>query len=427
MDLLVLIAGLIGLLVIGMPLFYALGASTLLYLLLASPEFIAILPQRIWAGANSYLMIALPLFIMAGDLMSLGGITKRIIDLSLFLVRPFKGGLGEVTVVASMIFGGISGSSVSDASAIGSAVIPAMVKKGYSNTFATGIVVAASTMGMIIPPSIPMIMYSMISGASIAELFMAGLVPGILIGLCQIVIVHVVSRRNNYSADIGSTTKEEFIELIKGGFPAIMMPVIIVVTIAFGVATATESAAIAVLYAALLGFFYYRELKVADLPGLIRRTVLASSSVMIIIAYSMIFTWVMAMGNMTDMIGQFFLNLNMDRIWVLLLLDLLILAVGFFIDVGPALLLLCPILVPVVKQLGIGEVQFGAIMIVGLAIGLVTPPVGMCLNAGAKISGLPITTIFRGALPFIICNLFILLLVTFVPEVSLWLPRFISK
>lgn len=426
MEFLLLIACLVVLLVLGMPLFYALGAATLVFLAATSPEFVNILPQRIWAGANTYVMIALPLFIMAGELMSRGGITKRILDLSLLLVRPFRGGLGEVTVVSSMIFGGISGSSVSDASAIGSALIPQMVKKGYDNVFATGLVVAASTMGMIIPPSIPMILYSTVSGDSIDQLFLAGLIPGVLIGIAQIFIVRYFAPAWQ-TTGAGGMNMGELLTAAKGGILAIMMPVVIVVSIAFGIATATESAAIAVLYALILGFFVYRELKIADLAGILERTVLASSSVMIIIAYSMIFTWVLAMGNVTEKLGQFLLQLDLNHYLLLLFIDVFILAVGFFIDVGPALLLFCPVLVPIMVKLGVSSLQFGAIMIVGLAMGLVTPPVGMCLNAGAKISGLPITTIFRGALPFLVSNLVILLLVTFVPEVSLWLPGLFAR
>lgn len=416
--------------VIGVPICYALGISSILYLVVTNPSFLAMLPQRIWAGTNIYVMIALPLFILAGELMNRGGITKRIIDFSVFTVKPIKGGLGEVNVFASMVFGGISGSSVADTSAIGSVMIPNMIKKGYGKGFSAGITVASSTMGMIIPPSVPMLTYSMISGASVGALFMAGLIPGCLIGLSQIVISKIISHKKGYKIDMGDEIqKKSMFMVFREGILALIMPIVIVVTISKGIATASESAAIAVLYAFIIGYFVYRELKVKDLPGILKRTVLSSSSVMIVIGFSMIFGWILAMMQFPYMVADFFLGLEISKIWILLLLDIFILFIGMFIDVTPALLLVTPILLPVMNALGVDTLQFGSIMIVGLAIGLVTPPLGMCLNACSKIPGCNISfvKIFVHALPFLCCNVVILLLVTFVPEISLWLPNLMAS
>ena len=428
MSMFALLFSLIFFVVLSVPLCFSLGASCIIYLLLGNPAFIAMIPQRIWSGTNTYVMIALPLFIMAGELMNRGGITKRIIDFSLYLVKPIKGGLGEVNIVASMIFGGISGSSVADTSAIGSVLIPQMIKKGYGKGFSSGITVASSTMGMIIPPSVPMLTYAMVSGSSVGDLFLAGLIPGILIGLSQIIMVRIISRKHNYdSFESGSFTFKGFMTASKDGILAIIMPLLIVISITFGIATASESAGVAVLYALLIGFFVYRELRMKDQPRILKRTVLSSSAVMIVIGFSMIFGWIMAMEQVPGMLADFFMGLNINRIWILLILNIFILFVGTFIDVTPALLLLSPILIPVMKHFGIGELQFGAIMIVGLAIGLVTPPVGMCLNAANKISGMSIIQIFKNALSFILCNIVVLLLVTFVPEVSLFVPGLLRK
>lgn len=422
MSLIIMMICLFLLILLSVPIAYSLGASGLVYLLLEQPAFISTLPQRVWSGTNSFIIIAMPLFILAGELMNRGGLTKRLINFSLLTVKPFGGGLGEVNVVASMIFGGISGSSVADTSALGAVLIPNMIKKGYSKGFATGITVASSTMGMIIPPSVPMLMYAMISGASVGRLFLAGMIPGILIGASQLILVYLYSAKKGYHPPREKISFQEVSKTTRDGLLAIIMPLVIVLSVSTGVATASESAGIAVLYSVVLGFFVYKELSVKALPGILKKTVMMSSSIMIIVGFSMIFTWILAVEQIPAMIANFIMNLNIHRIWILIFIDLLILFVGTFVDVVPTLLLLCPILIPIMGYFGVGELQFGAIMITGCAIGLVTPPVGMCLNAATKICGLPITEIFKSALPFIACNVLVLILVTFIPEISTWLP-----
>ncbi len=426
MGITILLSSFLVFVAIGVPLCYSLGASAAAYFMLAKPAFMGIFAQRIWSGSCSYVLIALPLFILAGELMNNGGITRRILNFSLYLVRPIRGGLGEVNVIASMIFGGITGSSVADTSAIGSVLIPEMEKAGYDKGFSAGVTVASSTMGMIIPPSIPMLLYAMVSGASVGSLFLAGLIPGILIGVSQIVLVWFISRRRGYHPVLTPFDRADFFKTTKDGILALFMPVIIVLSVSLGIATASESAGVAVLYAAVLGFFVYRELDMGQLKDILKKTVLSSSAVMFVVGFSTIYVWILSVEQVPSMVGNFLLNLNVDRFWMLILLDVIILLVGTFVDVAPAILLLCPILLPVMKGIGMGELQFGAVMITGLAIGLVTPPVGMCLNACNKICKMPITEIFAHALPFILCNLLILLLVTFVPAISTWLPALIK-
>ena len=427
MDSAILILLFFVLVILGVPICFSLGAAGIFYLLLQNPDFLITLPQRVWAGTNSFVLIALPLFILAGELMNVGGITKRIIDFSLHLVRPIGGGLGEVNVVASMIFGGISGSSVADTSAIGTVLIPNMEKQGYTRGFAVGVTVASSTMGMIIPPSIPMLIYAMISEVSVGALFLAGLIPGIMIGITQILMVYILSHRKGYHPPHVEFNWKAFFITSRDGALAIIMPLVIVITVSFGIATASESAGVAVLYAMVLGFFVYKELRVADIGRLLKKTVLASSSIMLIVGFSMIFTWILAIERIPYQLGNYILGLNIDKFWILLLIDIGILIIGTFIDVGPAIILLSPILIYVMKGLGVSPLQFGAILICGLAVGLVTPPVGMCLNACTKICGMPIMKIFRHALPFIICNIIILVLVTFIPAISLWLPGIVMR
>lgn len=409
------------LILLGLPISFSLGISSIVYFIF-NPDFLIILPQRMWAGANSSVMVALPLFCMAGMLMNCSGITQKIIDFCSYLVKPFKGGLGEVNVIASMIFGGISGSSVSDTSALGSVLIPEMEKRGYSKAFATGITVGSSTVGMIIPPSIPMIIYSTISNESVGALFLAGLIPGILIGFTQLILVYIISRHNDYPIEEGKFEMREMLKRSIDGILSISMPLFIVLSVSFGVATATESAGIAVTYAVIIGFLVYRKLKLEQFKEVAKETLFTSSTIMIIISFAYIFIWILAFERIPDIIGNFILSLDVSYFWILIFLDILILLVGMFIDVSPALLLLGPILVPVMETLGMDLLQLGAILIVGLGIGLATPPIGMCLNAASKISGMPIMDIAKETLPFLLCNVLVLILVTFVPQVSLWIP-----
>ncbi len=426
MNLAMMFLILILLLVIGVPIAYSIGGAGIVYMLLRDPVFLMTLPQRVWSGTNNFIIIAMPLFMLAGEIMNRGGLTRRLIDFSMLLVRPFRGGLGEVNVVASMIFGGISGSSVADTSALGSILIPEMMKKGYPKGFSAGITVASSTMGMVIPPSVPMLMYAMVSGASVGKLFLAGLAPGLLVGVIQFILTYVLSKKNGYHPVHEKISTAQFVRTTKDGLLAVCMPVLIVLSVSLGIATASESAAIAVLYAVALGFFVYRELKVRDLTAAFKKTAIMSSSIMLIGGFTMIFTWILAVEQVPAAIANFLVSSGISAVGVFLLLDLLILIVGTFLDVTPCILLLGPMLLPVMRQFGMNELQFGAVMIVGLAIGLVTPPVGMCLNVANKICGMSIVDIFKSALPFIICNIIVLLLVTLFPPLSLWLPGLIG-
>jgi len=422
MAMIILLVLLIIFAAVGVPLAFAIGASCVTYISTNAPNFMSMVPQRVWNGAYSELMIAMPLFMLAGELMNTGGITKRIINFCLQILRPIRGGLGEVNIVASMIFGGISGSSVADTSALGSILIPAMEEQGYPPAASAGITVASSTMGMIIPPSTPMIVYSMISGASVGALFMAGAVPGILIGLTQLILVFVISRRKGWHPAHTKFDVKECVIAILSGIPALLMPLFIIVCVSFGVCTASESAGVAVLYAILVGFFIYKELTWRDIWEALKKTLISSSSIMLIIGFTTIFTWVLTMQKVPQTVAMFFMDLNMPAWGIALMFDVLILMIGTFIDVSPAILLLTPIMLPVMQNYGFSPLQFGAMMITGLAIGLVTPPVGMCLNACNKINRMPVVAIFKGALPFIICNIIVLIAISLWGPLTTWLP-----
>lgn len=422
MAMIILLVLLIFFAVLGVPLAFAIGASCVTYIVTNAPTFLSMVPQRVWNGAFSELMIAMPLFMLAGELMNTGGITRRIINFCLQILKPFHGGLGEVNIVASMIFGGISGSSVADTSALGSILIPAMEDLGYPPDASAGITVASSTMGMIIPPSTPMIVYSMISGASVGALFMAGAVPGILIGVTQLVVVFAISHRKGWHPAKTPFVLKEFTSAILSGIPALLMPLFIIVCVSFGVCTASESAGVAVLYSMLVGFFIYKELTWKAVVEALKKTLISSSSIMLIIGFTTIFTWILTMQKVPQIVANFFITLNMPSWGIALVFCVMILMIGTFIDVSPAILLLTPIMLPVMQSYGFSALQFGAMMITGLAIGLVTPPVGMCLNACNKINRMPIIAIFRGALPYLVCNIIVLLVISLWSPLTTWLP-----
>lgn len=426
MAMIILLILLIFFAALGVPLAFAIGASCVSYISATNPMFMQMIPQRVWNGAFSELMIAMPLFMLAGELMNTGGITKRIINFCSEILRPIRGGLGEVNIVASMIFGGISGSSVADTSALGSILIPAMQNEGYPPAASAGITVASSTMGMIIPPSTPMIVYSMISGGSVGALFMAGAVPGILIGLTQLVLVYIISARKGWHPKREKFDLKRCLTCILSGIPALIMPLFIIICVSTGVCTASESAGVAVGYALLVGFFIYRELTWKAVWEALKKTFISSSAIMLIIGFTTIFTWVLTMEQIPLLVGNFFMSLNMPTWAVSLIFVVLILMIGTFIDVSPAILLLTPILLPVMNSYGVSTLQFGAMMITGLAIGLVTPPVGMCLNACNKINRMSIIDIFKGAAPYVVCNVIVLIAISLIPQLTTWLPQMLG-
>ncbi len=423
----VLLATLALFLVLGIPIAYSLGLSSFCYFLLVHPELLPVLPQRFFAGMNSYAMIALPLFVTMGLLMNAGGITSRLIDFSLLFVGRLRGGLGAVNVLASMIFGGISGSSVSDTASIGAVLIPAMKDRGYDEEFTCGVTVASSTMGMIIPPSVPMVVYALVAEESVGKLFLGSAIPGFMIGFIMLGITIGLSYWKKHPREEVRFSGREKLQRIRQSLLAIVMPVIVVGSVVLGITTATESAAIGVVYALIVGLFVIKGLKVKDLWPTLSSAVLTSATVMVIIAVSQLYVWILALERIPEAVSAFVTGLNLPAVLVLTVIDVIVLLTGTFVDVSPAILLLTPVFLPVVQSLGVSAVQFGAIMICGLAVGLVTPPVGMCLNVASTISGLGIGRIFRGAVPFLVANIITLAMISLIPALSMWLPSLLMK
>ena len=419
---LVLVVALLVLIAFGVPIAYSLGLSALLYFLIDDPQLILVLPQRLFSGFDSYALISLPLFMLMGQVMNGAKITARLIDFSLIFVGRFRGGLGLVNVMASMLFGGISGSSASDTASIGSVLIPEMERRGYPRSFAAGITVASATMGMIIPPSIPMVLYAVVAQQSVGRLFLGGVFPGLLVGVFQLGLTVLISRKRNYP-------REE----IPGGFahavretvrslPVLLMPIFVVGSVVFGIATATESAALGVLYAAIIGFAITRALSVSVFRECLLSAGLTSAKIMLIIALSQVYIWVLALERIPEAIAGFVVDLDLGVTGTLLLINLIVLFAGTIIDVSPAILLLAPVFLPAVEQIGVSPILFGVLLVSGLAVGACTPPVGSCLNVCAAISNLGIGTIFRGAAPFLAANVATLILITLFPDLALWLP-----
>ena len=419
---LLLLASLLGLIAIGVPVAYSLGISVLLYIALVDPQLILVLPLRVFAGFNSYALMSLPLFILMGQVMNAAQITSRLIDFSMMLAGRFRSGLGLVNVLASMLFGGISGSSASDTASIGSVLIPEMEKRGYKKEVAAGITVASSTMGMVIPPSIPMVLYAVVAQASVGKLFLGGVFPGVMVGLLQMLLVCILAKgREGASAErftLASAASRTLRSL-----PVLLMPIVIVGSVVFGIATATESAALGVLYAAATGFVLTRALKVRAFWGCLQSTALTSAKIMIVIALSQAYIWILALERVPEAIAGFVVELGLGVTGTLLLVNLIILAAGTIIDVSPAILLLTPVFGPALQDLGVSPIHFGVLLVSGLAVGACTPPVGTCLNVCAAVANLDIGRIFRGAAPFLAANAATLALATVFPEIAVWLPE----
>lgn len=419
---LILLLSLLVFLAVGVPVAYALGMSSIAYFLIVSPDLSVVIPQRVFSGMNNYALISLPLFILMGQMMNAGGITTRLINLSMLIVGRLRGGLGLVNITASMIFGGISGSSTSDTASIGAVMIPEMKRRGYPSSVATGITVASSTMGMIIPPSIPIVLYAIVAQESVGKLFLGGLIPGLMIGVLQLALMFAMASRRNYPKESWQPPVAPVWRQFSESIAVLMMPIVVVGSVVLGIATATESAAIGVGLALVIGVFVSGVRSFQDVPQSLRTAALMSARIMIIIAFSQLFVWILILERVPEQIAQVVANLELGPVMVLLLINIIVLALGTFIDVSPAILLLTPTLLPAAEAAGVSPLQFGIVLISGLAVGACTPPVGTCLNVGAALSRLPVGQVFAGASPFLLANLLTLLAISLFPTLVLWIP-----
>ena len=423
MDIFILIGGFAILCLLGMPVAYALGLAAIFAALWIDLPLEAVM-LKVSDGTDDFALLAIPFFILAGGIMAEGGMATRIVNLAKVFVGFIRGGLALVNILASTFFGCISGSSIADTAAIGSVMIPQMVKAGYPRLFAVNVTIAGSLQPLLIPPSHNAVIYSLAAGGtiSVAHLFIAGIIPGLLLGLSLMILCFYIARRDKFP-------KGEVIPLgraikIAGeAFWGLVTVVIIIGGILSGIFTPTESAAVACIYSFLVTMFIYRDYKWSELPLLIGRVVRTVGMVMIMIGFSIAFGYMMAIMQVPAKVTAFFLTIANDKYTFLLLINILLLVLGTFMDLAPMLLICTPIFLPVVKMFGIDPVHFGMIMILNLGIGLLTPPVGPTLVVGCAIGKVKMEAVSKSIMIFYVPMLIVLLLVTYIPALSLWLPR----
>jgi tripartite ATP-independent transporter DctM subunit len=410
-------------LLIGVPIAFCLGFTGLVGLWHAGVITLQLVPQRIFTGMDLFPLMAIPLFILAGSLMEAGGITQRLITFSNLLVGHFRGGLAHTSIVSSMFISGISGAGVADAAAVGSILIPAMKKEGYDVDFAAAVVAAASVNGPIIPPSITMVVYACTVGVSVGGLFLAGFIPGLFLGLGLMGVVWVLGRSRSFP---GRRKRARLREILRGSRDAILaliMPALIMGGILSGIFTATEAAAIAVLYAFLVGTLFYREIRLSQLNRILIDSGLTTSIILFIIGTANILAWVLAAQQVPQRLSAFFLSLGSNPYFILFLVNLFLLLVGMFMETGAAVILLSPILHPALVSLGLHPLHVGLVFVLNLSIGLITPPVGVCLFVSSAIGGISIEKLTRAMLPFMVVEVAVLLLVSFLPQTVLLFPK----
>ncbi|WP_425414071.1 TRAP transporter large permease [Salinimicrobium terrae] len=423
-EVLILVLSFVILLAIGVPVAWSIGISCVLTILASIntiPAFTTV-AQRMATGLDSFSLLAIPLFILAGQIMNQGGIANRLIAFAKALMGALPGGLIYVNVVAAMLFGAIAGSAVAATSAMGGILGPAMEKEGYSKEFGAAVNITSSTTGLVIPPSNVLIVYSLASGGvSIASLFLAGYLPGILMGLALMLVAAVWIKKKKYPAGEPTNLKHIAVTFLHA-LPSLMLLVVVIGGIVTGIFTATEASGIAVLYCLILSFIN-RELKVSDLHSVFLSSVGTTAIVMLLIATSMSMSWVMSYENIPQAVSDALLGLSDNIFVILLIINLLLLFVGTFMDMTPAVLIFTPIFLPVVTALGVDPVHFGIMMVMNLCVGLCTPPVGSVLFIGVSVAKTSIQKVIKPLIPLYVAMFIVLLLVTFVPEISLWLPR----
>tara|TARA_R110002020_G_scaffold176756_16_gene369295 strand:+ start:12322 stop:13599 length:1278 start_codon:yes stop_codon:yes gene_type:complete len=425
MEVAVLFSVFVGGLALGIPVAVTLGLSSLSYLLLAGIPPV-VMPQKMYAGMDVFVLLSIPGFILAGNLMNRGGITHRIIRFANSLVGWIKGGLGLTNIAASMLFGGITGTAVADAASIGGVMIPGMKKAGYPADFSAAVTAASSTVGPIIPPSVPMIIVGALSGISVGQMFLAGAVPGILMGLAMMVTAYVISARKNFPRQEWQGTGE-VVRSFGGAFWALAMTFLIIYGLLSGLATPTETAIVASVYAFFVGAFIYRELPISKVPRIIVESAVSAAGILALVGFANVFGWILVSERIPQAIANGVLSMTDNRYVVILLLNLLLLFVGMFMETIAALIILFVPLLSLAQAVGIDPLHFATFAVLNLMIGLTTPPVGVCLFVCAGIARLPLGPVVVAILPFLLTNIAVLLAVSYIPALATWLPSLLAK
>lgn len=423
-PILVLVFSFLFLLSIGTPVAWSIATSAMLTMLVSISPIAAFttVSQRMGTGLDSFALLAIPFFVLSGQLMNKGGIAHRLIAFAKTLVGSLPGGLALINVIGAMLMGAIAGSAMASASAMGSILGPEMEKEGYSKEFGAAVNITSATTGLIIPPSNVLIVYSLASGGvSIAALFLAGYIPGILTGLFLMLVASFWAKKKKYKLGERSALKDVFKTFIDA-LPSLFLLVVVIGGIVTGIFTATEASAIAVLYTLVLGFLY-KEISFKTLPEILLESSVTTAIVMLLIGASMSMSWVMSYENIPQDISSALLNISDNKIIILLIINLLLLFVGIFMDMTPALLIFTPIFLPVVEKLGMDPIHFGIIMVLNLCIGLCTPPVGSVLFVGVGVANTTIGKVIKPLMPMFLAMVLVLFMITYIPELSLWLPR----
>lgn len=420
MGLLVLASVFFFSLVIGIPVAVTLGVASLCYLLVMDIP-VVVMPQKMYAGLDVFVLLSIPGFILAGNLMNRGGITERIIRFANALVGWVRGGLALSNVGASMLFGGITGTAVADAASIGGVMIPGMKKSGYPADFSAAVTAASSTVGPIIPPSVPMIIVGALSGISVGKMFLAGAIPGILMGFAMMITAYLIARRRSFPRQpwLGAS---EIVKSFAGAFWALAMTVIIIYGLLSGIATPTETAVIASVYAFFVGAFVYRELPIKEVPGILIDSAISSAGILALVGFANVFGWILVSEQIPKLIADAVLSVTDNKFAVILLINVLLLIIGMFMETIAALIIVFVPLLTLAQTVGIEPLHFATFAVLNLMIGLTTPPLGVCLFVCANIAKQPLMPVVRAIIPFLVTNILVLLLVSYIPALATWLP-----
>lgn len=417
----IMIISFFALIIFGVPIAFAMGASSLAFILVEGIP-LSTMAQRFFSNTQSFAFLAVPFFIFAGNLMVQGGIANRLINVADSLVRQLPGGLGCVSVVTSMGMAGVSGSSVADAASVGSVLIPEMKKKGYPSSFSAAINATSSVVGIIIPPSSTMIIIAWLANLSVAKMFLAGIIPGLLIGLTYLAVTIIISVKRGYPREPRSSIKE-VVKMLTNAFWALLLPIILMGSIVLGIATATEAAAISAIYAFIIAFFVYRSLTWKGFLKALKDSVMGTTVVMIIVCAASIFTWVLIQQGIPQLISDSLLGLGLPN-WLLLLVMVFVMFLfGMVMDLVPNLFIFIPIFMPIVTEMGMDPIQFALVMLCTLALGLFTPPVGSTLFISIHIARIEMDKVIKDLIPYAITGVVVILLITYIPTLTMWIPN----
>ncbi len=412
------------LLLFGVPVFFAMLAGPGIMLFSEGMgRDAALMYRNIFNGIDSFPLMAIPFFMLAGELMNKGGITLRLVEFSHSLIGHLRGGLAHVNVLSSMLFAGLSGSAVADTSALGSMLIPAMEKNGYTRKFSAAITAASSVIGPIIPPSGIMIIYAYVMEVSVAALFAGGILPGILVGLGLMAVISAMAKSNDFPVAGEKATWRERGKAFVDAILPLMTPVIILGGILGGLFTPTEASAVAAVYALVIGLFVLRTLKFSELPQIFTKAAMTSSVVLLLVGAAMAFKTVVSLSHVAEQLAEWIITITKEPLLLLFLINLLLFVVGMFLDAGPAIIILGPILGPIFINLGVDPIHFAIIMSVNLTVGLATPPMGLVLFVASSVSGERVETISKAILPFLAVEILVIFMITYIPGISMWIPR----